>query len=148
MLSGFGFTTSKLIGVKTYPGFILIPSIHMQFLIILAHCVQIKFFSVADLNAIQWLSINQNPGISADNLNAIMAKLVNLERLSLNSNNLWKLNSDTFTFNAKLKSVSLHNNAISCLDGVFDNLIDNVSTCISRLYEYLTHINKEIIRTL
>ena len=85
-------------------------------------------FSVADLNAIQWLSINQNPGISADNLNAIMAKLVNLERLSLNSNALWKLNSDTFTFNAKLKSVSLHNNAISCLDGVFDNLIDNVST--------------------
>ena len=87
-------------------------------------------FSVADLNAIQWLSINQNPGISADNLNAIMAKLVNLERLSLNSNALWKLNSDTFTFNAKLKSVSLHNNAISCLDGVFDNLIDNVSTAI------------------
>ena len=97
-------------------------------------------FSVADLNAIQWLSINQNPGISADNLNAIMAKLVNLERLSLNSNALWKLNSDTFTFNAKLKSVSLHNNAISCLDGVFDNLIDNVSTAFRRLKTWCHYV--------
>ena len=104
--------------------------------------------SVADLNAIQWLSINQNPGISADNLNAIMAKLVNLERLSLNSNNLWKLNSDTFTFNAKLKSVSLHNNAISCLDGVFDNLIDNVSTCISILMRPLTISVKNVLKRL
>ena len=80
-----------------------------------------------------------------------MAKLVNLERLSLNSNALWKLNSDTFTFNAKLKSVSLHNNAISCLDGVFDNLIDNVSTAFPRDVDHVSkhgaimcnHLNSE-----
>ena len=61
-----------------------------------------------------------------DDLKEILSKLVNLERLSLNSNGFWKLPRDMFLYNTKLKSISLHNNALACLDGVFDDLIDNV----------------------
>ena len=57
----------------------------------------------------------------------IMAKLLELERLSLNSNSFWELHQDTFNYNTKLASISLHNNALQCLDGVFDSLISNVS---------------------
>jgi len=60
----------------------------------------------------------------ADDLKEILSQLPNLERLSLNSNNFWKLPRDMFAFNHNLKSISLHNNALTCLDGVFDRLID------------------------
>ena len=42
-----------------------------------------------ELGEIKWLVINQNDGINEDDLVGIMALLVNLERLSLNSNNMW-----------------------------------------------------------
>ena len=62
----------------------------------------------------------------------ILGRLYNLERLSLNSNAMWQLHPDTFNFNTKLSSISLHNNAITCLDGVFDNLIDKVGSSKKR----------------
>ena len=65
--------------------------------------------------------------LEASALVPIMAKLLELERLSLNSNSFWELHQDTFNYNAKLASISLHNNALQCLDGVFDTLISNVS---------------------
>ena len=77
-----------------------------------------------ELLAVKWLIIDQNTGIDSDALVPIMAKLLNLERLSLNSNGLWTLHPDTFNLNTKLASISLHNNALQCLDGVFDNLIE------------------------
>ena len=77
-----------------------------------------------ELLAVKWLVIDQNTGIDSDALVPIMAKLLNLERLSLNSNGLWTLHPDTFNLNTKLASISLHNNALQCLDGVFDNLIE------------------------
>ena len=42
-----------------------------------------------ELGDVKWLVINQNDGINSDDLVGIMALLVNLERLSLNSNNMW-----------------------------------------------------------
>jgi len=80
--------------------------------------------NLTELGGITWLSINQNVGINPDDLVPIMAKLYNLERLSLNSNAMWQLHPDTFNFNTKLSSISLHNNALTCLDSVFDNLIE------------------------
>ena len=68
-----------------------------------------------------------------------MLKLYNLERLSLNSNAMWQLHPDTFNFNTKLSSISLHNNALTCLDGVFDNLIEKVSQV--SLYKQLIKID-------
>ena len=41
------------------------------------------------LGNITWLIINQNEGLNADDLVEIMSLLVNLERLSLNSDDLW-----------------------------------------------------------
>ena len=79
------------------------------------------------LDEVKWLSITNNEGMNADDLKIILEQLPNLERLSLNSNGFWKLPRDMFQFNSKLKSISLHNNALTCLDGVFDDLIDNVS---------------------
>ena len=38
---------------------------------------------------ITWLAINQNEGLNAEDLVDIMALLINLERLSLNSDALW-----------------------------------------------------------
>jgi len=77
------------------------------------------------LGKITWLVINQNQGLNADDLVGIMSLLINLERLSLNSDDLWYLHPDTFNVQTKLRSISLHNNAINCLDGVFDHLIDH-----------------------
>jgi hypothetical protein len=77
-----------------------------------------------ELLAIKWLTINPNAVIPASSLVPIMAKLLELERLSLNSNSFWELHQDTFNYNTKLPSISLHNNALQCLDGVFDNLIE------------------------
>ena len=45
--------------------------------------------TASELGDIKWLVINQNDGINKDDLVSIMALLVNLERLSLNSNNMW-----------------------------------------------------------
>ena len=45
-----------------------------------------------ELGEIKWLVINQNDGINEADLVGIMALLVNLERLSLNSNNMWYVN--------------------------------------------------------
>jgi len=42
-----------------------------------------------ELGNITWLVINQNKGLDADELVDIMALLINLERLSLNSDDLW-----------------------------------------------------------
>ena len=49
--------------------------------------------TAAELGDIKWLVINQNDGINKDDLVSIMALLVNLERLSLNSNNMWYVSS-------------------------------------------------------
>merc|ERR1712228_9938 len=76
-----------------------------------------------ELGNITWLVINQNKGLDADELVGIMVLLINLERLSLNSDDLWYLHPDTFNVQTRLQSISLHNNAINCLDGVFDHLI-------------------------
>ena len=45
--------------------------------------------TASELGDIKWLVINQNDGINKDDLVSIMALLINLERLSLNSNNMW-----------------------------------------------------------
>ena len=45
--------------------------------------------SAQQIGNITWLVINQNQGLNADHLVSIMALLVNLERLSLNSDDLW-----------------------------------------------------------
>ena len=100
--------------------------------------------TAAELGDIKWLVINQNDGINKDDLVSIMALLVNLERLSLNSNNMWyvsssrknsfkhsfkqissrELDADTFNVHTMLKSISLHNNNFLCLNGALDTLID------------------------
>ena len=49
--------------------------------------------TASELGDIKWLVINQNDGINKDDLVSIMALLVNLERLSLNSNNMWYVSS-------------------------------------------------------
>ena len=54
-----------------------------------------------------------------------MERFVNVERVSLNANNLWTLNRQTFKYNFSLRSISLHNNALLCMGGVFDDLINN-----------------------
>ena len=97
--------------------------------------------TASELGDIKWLVINQNDGIDKDDLVSIMALLVNLERLSLNSNNMWyvssssgktpyfklfcrELDADTFNVHTVLKSISLHNNNFLCLNGALDTLID------------------------
>jgi len=80
--------------------------------------------TASELGNIKWLVINQNDGINKDDLVSIMALLVNLERLSLNSNNMWELDADTFNVHTMLKSISLHNNNFLCLNGALDTLID------------------------
>jgi len=80
--------------------------------------------TASELGDIKWLVINQNDGINKDDLVSIMALLVNLERLSLNSNNMWELDADTFNVHTVLKSISLHNNNFLCLNGALDTLID------------------------
>jgi hypothetical protein len=99
--------------------------------------------TASELGDIKWLVINQNDGINKDDLVSIMALLVNLERLSLNSNNMWyvscsrknlsisifliisrELDADTFNVHTILKSISLHNNNFLCLNGALDTLID------------------------
>ena len=87
----------------------------------------LEAMDIEELGEVKWLSIQQNSGINSDTLVPVLAKLHNLERLSMNSNGMWKLHPDTFLFNTKLHSISLHNNALACLDGVFDDLINNVS---------------------
>ena len=51
--------------------------------------------TASELGDIKWLVINQNDGINKDDLVSIMALLVNLERLSLNSNNMWYVSSSS-----------------------------------------------------
>ena len=49
----------------------------------------LQAMNATELGQFEWLIINQNEGLDADQLVDIMALLINLERLSLNSDSLW-----------------------------------------------------------
>ena len=74
--------------------------------------------TAAELGDIKWLGINQNDGINKDDLVSIMALLVNLERLSLNSNNMWYVSSSKkySSFNKFFQgsSTRIHSTSTQC----------------------------------